>query len=219
MGLDTVELVLALEEEFGLQIPDDAATRLTTPGEVADYLCTRLRMDQTDPCPSQCGFYQLRKAINGRWGRARAGIRPDTPLGQLLRGGARERWRALEEELGCALPSLRRSRLLFWGVVVGVPALCAAWFVRPGATLTWPVMVFVMLLLVLHLATRSWGTEPPRGATTVGQLVRWITTVETGVHSREEVLARVIRVTSEQLDIPVEEIRPESRFVQDLGAK
>jgi acyl carrier protein len=219
LGLDTVELVLALEEEFGLQIPDDAATRLTTPGEVADYLCTRLRMHSDDPCPSQRGFYQLRKAITRRWGRARAEIRPDTPLDPLLRGGARKKWQALGEELGCALPRLRRSRLLFWGVVVGVPAQCAAWLVIPGAALTWPAMVFVMLFLTLNVATRAWGTEPPRGATTVGHLTRWITSVETGIYSREQVLARVIRVTSEQLNIPMEDIRPNSRFVQDLGAE
>ncbi len=42
MGLDSVELVLATEEEFGISIDDADAARLTTPGELADYVALRL---------------------------------------------------------------------------------------------------------------------------------------------------------------------------------
>ena len=37
-SLDTVELVMAFEEEFGLEIPDEAAEKLTTVGKVIDYI-------------------------------------------------------------------------------------------------------------------------------------------------------------------------------------
>jgi acyl carrier protein len=37
-SLDTVELVMALEEEFKLEIPDDEAEKLTTVGQVIDYI-------------------------------------------------------------------------------------------------------------------------------------------------------------------------------------
>ena len=38
MGLDTVELIMALEERFGIQIPDEDATELYTPRRVTDYI-------------------------------------------------------------------------------------------------------------------------------------------------------------------------------------
>ena len=37
-SLDTVELVMAFEEEFGAEIPDEEAEKLTTVGSVVEYL-------------------------------------------------------------------------------------------------------------------------------------------------------------------------------------
>lgn len=37
-SLDTVELVMALEEEFDIEIPDEAAEQITTVQAVVDYI-------------------------------------------------------------------------------------------------------------------------------------------------------------------------------------
>ncbi|HAB18084.1 MAG TPA: acyl carrier protein [Verrucomicrobiota bacterium] len=37
-SLDTVELVMALEEEFGMEIPDEEAEKLQTVGDVIKYV-------------------------------------------------------------------------------------------------------------------------------------------------------------------------------------
>ena len=37
-SLDTVELVMALEEEFGCEIPDEDAEKITTVKEAVEYL-------------------------------------------------------------------------------------------------------------------------------------------------------------------------------------
>ena len=37
-SLDTVELVMALEEEFDIEIPDEAAEKITTVREAVDYI-------------------------------------------------------------------------------------------------------------------------------------------------------------------------------------
>ena len=37
-SLDIVELVMAFEEEFGVEIPDDAAEKITTVGDAVTYI-------------------------------------------------------------------------------------------------------------------------------------------------------------------------------------
>ena len=37
-SLDTVELVMALEEEFGIEIPDEDAEKMTTVGDAVKYI-------------------------------------------------------------------------------------------------------------------------------------------------------------------------------------
>ena len=37
-SLDTVELIMALEEEFGIEIPDEDAEKMTTVGDAIRYI-------------------------------------------------------------------------------------------------------------------------------------------------------------------------------------
>lgn len=40
-SLDTVELVMSFEEEFGIEIPDDAAEKIRTVQDVIDYVASQ----------------------------------------------------------------------------------------------------------------------------------------------------------------------------------
>ena len=37
-SLDTVELIMALEDEFGIEIPDEKAEKIKTVGETIEYI-------------------------------------------------------------------------------------------------------------------------------------------------------------------------------------
>ncbi len=40
-SLDTVELVMALEEEFGIEIPDEDAEKMSSVGEAVKYISSK----------------------------------------------------------------------------------------------------------------------------------------------------------------------------------
>jgi acyl carrier protein len=42
-SLDTVELVMALEEEFGVEIPDEDAEKIATVGNAIDYIKSKAK--------------------------------------------------------------------------------------------------------------------------------------------------------------------------------
>lgn len=83
-GLDSVELVMAIEEEFGLEIPDNHAARLFTVGDAYDYL--RMRLDSTPAreCLCQKIFYKLRRALINNFQVNRSLIEPDTKMSDIL---------------------------------------------------------------------------------------------------------------------------------------
>lgn len=41
-SLDTVELVMALEEEFDIEVPDEDAEKIRTVGQAIDYITNKL---------------------------------------------------------------------------------------------------------------------------------------------------------------------------------
>ncbi len=54
MGLDTVELVMSVEEEFDIDIPPEAAEKITTVGDLRDFVVASLERKGGAPggaCP------------------------------------------------------------------------------------------------------------------------------------------------------------------------
>ena len=113
MGLDTVELVMRIEETFGIEIHDRVASTLYTPRDVMDFILTQVEVsDAPLPCLSQMAFHSLRIAFVETLGLQRRQIRPDTALAELLPEKDRELiWKQLRNSVGVEKwPPLTRSR-------------------------------------------------------------------------------------------------------------
>jgi len=84
MGLDTVELVMAWEEEFGIAISDSDAEKMLTVRNAIDHIALRLGVaDGPGVCPSMRAFHRLRRDFRLA-GFRRRDIRPSTRYQELL---------------------------------------------------------------------------------------------------------------------------------------
>jgi len=100
MGLDGVEFVMALEEAFGIAIPDADAQQLVTPRHVVRYLEAKVRPG-SGACLEQRAFYALRRAAISVLNLHRATIRPETRWDTILGSGRRRRtWNLLHHATG-----------------------------------------------------------------------------------------------------------------------
>jgi acyl carrier protein len=100
MGLDTVELVMEIEDEFRIRIPDKDAERLQTVGMLVDYVVSRVRPGPRPPCGTARSLYCFRHALVSSYGLPRRSIRPSTRVAPLLRDLPPEAWPGLATEFG-----------------------------------------------------------------------------------------------------------------------
>ena len=131
MGLDTVELVMAFEEAFEIDIPDEAAERIYTVRDVIDYVYSRVEHADAKLCLSQRTFYRLRRSVQETLGVERSRVRPSTSWESLLPVERRQQhWMLLKAAVGAdKWPALERSadaRRLMMAFVSGCAAITFA---------------------------------------------------------------------------------------------
>jgi hypothetical protein len=114
MGLDIIELVMNIEETFGVVIPDDQAERMKTLGDTHRVLLLKTGLRPDPPCLSGVTFYRVRRALL-QLGVPRQGVRPRAGLGELLPGkNRRVLWERFRQALGpLRLPALTRPGWIF----------------------------------------------------------------------------------------------------------
>ncbi|HZT81708.1 MAG TPA: acyl carrier protein, partial [Gemmataceae bacterium] len=97
MGLDIVELVMEIEEEFDIRIPDDEAAQITTLGRLHSFIhAERGTRGILDYCPSSRAFYRLRRVLTGEFAVGRQRITAKAPMDGLLpRNDRKQHWARL----------------------------------------------------------------------------------------------------------------------------
>jgi len=219
MGLDTVELLMAIEDEFGIHIDDDDAVNLTTPEEAANYVYARVRKSEEDPCLSQKGFYKLRKVITETFNVKRNKIKPDTELKELLGDNIKRNWKLLKNSIGVKdFPHLKRSNALFYSAVLIAPLITVIPLLLNSAPLELILISFLLLSVLLNSITYKMASIIPTEYASVSSLIPYVECSKNTIWEKEHIIQRIIEITSEQLSIPIEKINKDSHFVQELGA-
>ena len=226
MGLDSVELVMALEEAFGVSIANEEAEALTTPRAVIDLLFTKLQQTDARTCQTQRAFYLLRRGVMTQFGRPRDQVTLDLPIRSLMSPRAeRLAWPALGRAVSARTwPALDRPAwmvraLHHAGLLLFLLALAAAWRRGLGvmAALLSGGLAFLLFEGVAFGLTRRFVAYIPASYRTLRDLVPAVLSSDHIAWTREQVAARVKQVVLEQLGLKESEYREDAEFVRDFG--
>jgi acyl carrier protein len=230
MGLELVEIVIEVEETFGIVISDEAAPQLQTVGQLHDYILDRRRQTQQHGCPTGHVFRDVRRVLTETASLPRQAIRPSTELKTILPPRIRRRvWKRLQQEAQGRLPDLclpfRLGQVIAGGCFVA--GVVAAVMILPLVGFVHAVWLggtaLVAMLLVAFFATRPFALAFPDGVATVGDVARAVLPpgYEVAVKQQmtdEEVWLKLQKIVADTLGVKVENVTPSARFVEDLRA-
>ncbi len=226
MGLDAVELVMAFEEQFGIEIANEDAEKLVTPVMVIDYICTKIRMTDEKKCQSQRAFYILRRALVQKSGRKRSEITPTTKLREIFpRSNCTGQWLDLKKAVDArGWPKLTYPR---W---IERPFLVVAFGALWGGTyfgmefefgilnaILLGVTLSFLLCIGIGFSTKSFRHAIPSRLVTLANLVPYVESSNAIQWARDAVAKRVRKIVIEQLCITESIYREDATFVADLG--
>jgi acyl carrier protein len=217
MGLDGVELVMALEERFGVTLTDTEAEACSTPKAVIDLVFGKLKTSDERVCASQRAFYLLRKGVAQVLGVPRQGIVLDTDIRSCLAGHSEPQvWAALKLAVHArSWPALVRPTWLvasLWLLAVGTFLALRVPFPWLAAAACAVVVAFVAFQCTPYFCT----CIPPRFSR-IRNLVPFAVTSDSINWTRDQVAALVKQLVIAQLFLHEEQYREDADFVKDLG--
>ena len=182
MGLDSVELILSIEEKFGVEISDEEASRILTVGQMQGLILSKLNLSEERNCLTQQAFHLVRKSATTAFGVSRKALKPDTLLDSFMpRGSRKQDWLKFQSNLGVVqMPELVRPT----SVVAIVTSLAlvilvtTAWYgALKGPIGTWFLIGVVVAIGVGWAGsklTEGLKTEFQEGYSRVRDLARYI---------------------------------------------
>ncbi|MEO2126561.1 MAG: acyl carrier protein [Christiangramia sp.] len=195
MGLDSVELLMSIENKFGIRIADEQAKKINTVQDLVDCVYKNITTHPTDQCLSQKVFYKVKNIIqesdiiNNK-------IEPDTVISELYSlSELRKNWSILEKRLDLKLPDMY------------------AFDFNPniGSSLKF-------------LGHRTIKRNLPITQSTIKQLIDWIISLNLeklidiqNIKNKYEVERIVCGIIHKNMGIPISEIQVHHSITNDLG--
>lgn len=235
MGLDGVELVMAIEESFGITLEDDEVEAILTPGDLINVVLRKVSVTAASACLAQRSFHRVRASLMRQLALPRATIVPSAAVTTLIPADRRVEVLGVMSEAFAIkrTPPLGRPKpvtnTIGWFSVAGGILMTVFLLTRDlnhsvAAILAGVATVCVLIFAGL-LVTMRFRHELLLPDSTVGGLAKWFMLRSSAIaapaspsptYTREQVSQRVREIVIEQLGCETA-YREDARFVQDLG--
>jgi acyl carrier protein len=231
MGLDSVELVMEIEQKFGIKIPDQEAENITTVGQMYDAVWLRLEGKYSNKCNSQILFYKLRKSSEEILHVSKQQFLLDTiPEDIFPKENRREIYKQFGKTIKLSLPDLVLTKP--WSIflnTVGVVTILGTliyviilvnFYDNSKWLFLFPIIgLFVSLLLSKILDTRRIiiFQNTIRAFVEKTLVINYGKLVKENGYNRKEVEMVINQIIVDKIGVDEDEISPEKSFTDDLG--
>ena len=227
MGMDGVEIVMDVEDHFGISIQDSEAGQIHAVGDLVSLVRARISAAQREYCPTLPAFITLRKVTRTVCGDETLRCRPQDAVASILNPRqCRELWTRLSDLLGTPPNSLRRPRLLrrlLAAISIGLLLLALVSAIAINLEiLPLTIVVAACAIACLHYLTVRFRCVPPDGWATFGEITSKlvgisVATKMTHLRTDDEILNELRPLLVNVLGVDAAVIVPSARFVEDLG--
>lgn len=240
MGMDSLEIILEIEETFGIKLPDEQAHKIVTVGDLRDYVIANLPPDwklkgsaerSAKACLSAATFYELRRELVSILGSQRCEIRPTTSLETIFPlATRRKRWSSWARSSQLKCPALKRHldvMLSLTAITLALTFVVNVYLLGIGDDLFSLFLTAVSCIsigLIVHRLSIPLATNFEGGLRTMGDLTKDILRrnyIELrsrhGFLCSDDVFEIIRGVLVAQLAVAPELVVPEASIVKDLG--
>lgn len=231
MGLDSVEILMKIENTFGIQIPNWEAEKILTVGDFYEAVWRHLSGKYSDKCKSQALFYRLRKLFQVRFNIHPSAIllstSPNNIFPEIQR---RKSYHDFSFATGLELPSLVLSKgwlsflnisglvMIGGGLVFAVIMIFV--FHQSKWVLLIPVAGIVLTILLsklLNIKRTIIEAQTMRSFTEQVLALNYASFIVDEGTNRIEVEAVINHIIADMAGLELEEITPEKKIADDLG--
>jgi hypothetical protein len=222
MGLDSVELIMSLEETFGVEIKDEEAENAVTPRIVIDLIFSKLAATDENTCQTQRAFYVLRKSLVRLLGLHRSEVLLSSPIRPFI---PREKEGVLWQRLGREVlarrwPGLVRPEWMVFCVHGGTLGLFVIiTLLAHGGPFGYAFGLCVagMFAAVASVYTRSWKCYIPKDIKTIRDIVPLVLSSDHIRWTHKQVSDLVKTITMDQIGLSESQYSEDGHFIHDFG--
>lgn len=227
MGLNSVELIMDVENTFQITISDSEAENIRTVSDMYDLVLKKIDYSDNHQCKSQILFYKMREVFGRHCHINRKTISPNTNLNNLFdRATIKSKWKAIQDELHITIPNLVRSDILN-----SVLTWASFFLVGFGLILIFIAFKFSLYYLILYsiafilLTDLSWRLTKffkiyPKYNTMRefihGIMPIYLKDTDISVNDTNDILTILKYLICNTIGVKLEEITLDARFVDDL---
>jgi acyl carrier protein len=231
MGLDSVEILVNVENAFGITISNYEAEKIVTVGDIHSVVWRNVQGRQSMRCKSQQLFYKLRYVLINKLKVPREVIEPDASLNKIFpKINRRPKYRKLQKEFRLKLPDLElpvvwTRVLIVTGVILIPGTLAFALVLIYGYGYTkWlyllPGLGFISTVFISNVldAVRTiFRPDKIKDFTHMVLSLNYGTLMQEKGINRVEMEIVINNIIAETIGLELQEISPEKSLTNDLG--